>query len=341
MHHLATQNNFLSQQNIINEIMNTKISSYSKMSTNDLGHALETLHSNFKINSIDLKNKNINVKYSKIDINNLSIHYFETDREFKIFSKDTRNYFAYTHVCAGKILITSDSFSFSCDPDVQSAIINYNSPCYLSQDTYIKLIVFKFSLSYAENLLYTMIGNKFRHPLLFNEQVNLNNQDTVRYNGIIKRFLYLLENDSSIYSQQQLIDSYERLIFTATLTCLQHNHSCYLNSSQSIIPKVIKMSEKYIYDNFKNDIKISDLTIVTGLSLRSIQIAFKTHRGYTPQFYLTECRLMHAYNILTTSSPRTSILSIALECGFSSQSYFSYCFRKRFGKTPFEILTDR
>ena len=311
------------------------------MCTCDINQAITELHSNFLINSIELS-RNIKsfIKYNKIDIKNLSIHFIETDMKLKIYSREIRNYFTYTHVCSGKLCMNINNNSLNLEPDKQSALLNYNSTCTYSQDTHTRFVVFKFSRLHAQILLSSIIDNYLIAPLLFNNIVLFNNLNSIRYNGIIKRFIYLIDNDLSLYNQQHLIDSYESLIFTATLTCLQNNYSCEIGSVEIQIPKIVKLSEKYLYDNFRHNIKISNLVKITGSSLRSIQLAFKKYRGYTPQFYLMECKLMHAYNLLLTKQQNKSILFIALESGFPSQSYFSYCFRRRFGKTPIEFLNN-
>jgi len=322
--------------------MNTKSSNYCNTSTCDINQTIKELHSNFLINSIEFSsNIKSSIKYNKINIKNLSIHFIDTDMELKIYSHEIRNYFTYIHVCAGKLCTNINNNLLYLEPGKQSALLNYNSICTFSHDTHIRYVVFKFSRLHAQILLSSIIDNCLTAPLLFDNIVSCNDLNIIRYNGIINRFIYLLENDFSLYKQQHLIDSYENLIFTATLTCLKHNYSREINSFKiQKIPKIIKIAEKYIYDNFKNNIKISDLIKITGSSLRSIQIAFKKHRGYTPQFYLMECKLMHAYNLLLTTKKNKSILYIALESGFPSQSYFSYCFRRRFGKKPIDFLNN-
>ena len=321
--------------------MNTKSSNYSMMSTCDINQAIAELRSNFLINSIELS-RNIKsfIQYKKIDIKNLSIHFIDTDMELKIYSNEIRDYFTYIHVCTGKLCTNINNNLLYLEQDKQSALLNYNSICTYSHDTHTRFVVFKFSRLHAQVLLSSIIGIYITTPLLFNNIVLLNNLNSIRYNDIIKRFIYLLENDLSLYNQQHLIDSYERLIFTATLTCLKNNYSREIDSLEIQIPKIVKLSEKYLYDNFRYNIKVSDLIKITGSSLRSIQLAFKKYRGYTPQFYLMECKLMHAYNLLLTKQKNKSILFIALESGFPSQSYFSYCFRRRFGKTPLEFLNN-
>lgn len=54
--------------------------------------------------------------------------------------------------------------------------------------------------------------------------------------------------------------------------------------------------------------------------------------GKTPQEYLTELRIAKAKHLLFASNADAA--EIAAACGFSSQSYFDYVFRKVTGETP-------
>lgn len=59
-----------------------------------------------------------------------------------------------------------------------------------------------------------------------------------------------------------------------------------------------------------------------------------TFYGSTPVEFVNERRLAHASVLLTTTTEPVG--TIALRCGFTSQSYFGRCFRRRYACTPRE-----
>lgn len=59
---------------------------------------------------------------------------------------------------------------------------------------------------------------------------------------------------------------------------------------------------------------------------------FRRLKGETPQVCLNRLRIEKAVELLLTSDQE--IRSIAEECGFSSQSYFTEVFRKYMNMTP-------
>ena len=63
---------------------------------------------------------------------------------------------------------------------------------------------------------------------------------------------------------------------------------------------------------------------------------FKVAVGSTLRDYIEEQRIKRATNLLLTTN--FSLTQIAYECGFSSQSYFSYVFKRKMKVTPREYV---
>jgi AraC-like DNA-binding protein len=81
--------------------------------------------------------------------------------------------------------------------------------------------------------------------------------------------------------------------------------------------------------------RLEELASQVGMSRTSFAQQFKRLIGDTPMDYLTEWRMSLAFSQLQHSD--TSILSIALEVGYQSESSFSRAFKKIIGKTPGDV----
>lgn len=60
-------------------------------------------------------------------------------------------------------------------------------------------------------------------------------------------------------------------------------------------------------------------------SVRHLELLFQSELGMSPQAFAFELRLNNAFNLLISTS--NSIIDIALQCWFLSNSHFSRCFR--------------
>ncbi|WP_198961946.1 AraC family transcriptional regulator [Pseudonocardia sp. MH-G8] len=76
------------------------------------------------------------------------------------------------------------------------------------------------------------------------------------------------------------------------------------------------------------------LTELAAVSAAHLSRSMREHYGTTPTAFVTDLRLQRAAELLGTTSE--SVTRIAHRCGFSSQSYFTRCFRGAYGMPPKE-----
>ena len=89
---------------------------------------------------------------------------------------------------------------------------------------------------------------------------------------------------------------------------------------------------QHIDTNYHGRISLPEAAAMAGLSKPQFHTVFKKATGMTLVNYVTQVRLTHAVRLLRETD--RSIAEIALEVGFSDQSYFDRRFRRRFGRTP-------
>ena len=90
----------------------------------------------------------------------------------------------------------------------------------------------------------------------------------------------------------------------------------------------------YIRTNLANNIKVEDLSQQMNLSENQFRRKFKEEFGVTPQQFILRARLQATGNLLRNGNKPIAI--IAVECGFSDQSYFTKQFKPFFGETPLQ-----
>jgi len=82
-----------------------------------------------------------------------------------------------------------------------------------------------------------------------------------------------------------------------------------------------------------SNIGVDDLANHVAMSARNLQRMLKEITGFTPIEFIREIRLFAARDLLETKQKR-SISEIAYAVGFSTPSYFSKLYKKRFGASP-------
>ena len=98
--------------------------------------------------------------------------------------------------------------------------------------------------------------------------------------------------------------------------------------------RILKVKE-YIDKNYQEDIRLSDLADMVGMTATSFSRFFKLRTGRHVSEYMIDVRLGHATRALVDSTD--SISEISYACGFNNVSYFNRIFKKRKGCSPKEF----
>lgn len=95
---------------------------------------------------------------------------------------------------------------------------------------------------------------------------------------------------------------------------------------------------EYIVGHLGQAITLGDLERVSGLSGRTIQIAFRRHHSCSPSAWIQRRRLAMARERLLAADDTTTVAQVALACGFTRRSGFAAAYEQRFGELPSATL---
>lgn len=94
----------------------------------------------------------------------------------------------------------------------------------------------------------------------------------------------------------------------------------------------------YIKEHLTEDLSLDTLAGAMSLSPIYFHNLFKVSTGKTLREFVEEYRIKKAIDLLLTTD--FSLTKIAYECGFSSQSYFSYAFKRKMKLTPRKYIQE-
>ena len=90
-----------------------------------------------------------------------------------------------------------------------------------------------------------------------------------------------------------------------------------------------------------NSVNVDALASQLALSTTQFRYRLKAITGETPQGYITNIRMQKARHLLDNNSAQTTILDVALSCGYEDQGAFTRAFKRFYGVTPSEYLTRK
>ncbi|MGC4017298.1 MAG: substrate-binding domain-containing protein [Luteolibacter sp.] len=88
----------------------------------------------------------------------------------------------------------------------------------------------------------------------------------------------------------------------------------------------------HLRTHFASPLRLPELAKSAGLSVRSLQTAFKAEVGHTLSEELVHLRLVESLRLLRETDLKLE--SVAVECGFGSARYLCRVFRSKLGDTP-------
>ncbi len=123
----------------------------------------------------------------------------------------------------------------------------------------------------------------------------------------------------------------------ALVTHLVSRYSTRLESATrvargGIAPQRLRRVLNYIHENLAEDVRLSALAQVAGLSLCRFARNFRHSTGITPHQYVTRERVAQAKRMLRETD--LSITTVANEVGCGTPSQFTAMFRRTTGRTP-------
>jgi AraC-like DNA-binding protein len=102
--------------------------------------------------------------------------------------------------------------------------------------------------------------------------------------------------------------------------------------------KLVRQACELIRQGASGPLRLVDIAATLGVSQRHLQAGFRRHLSTTPQGFLKDCRLEHAFQRLSFATKGDTTASIALACGFTHLGEFASHYRRHFGECPSDTL---
>ena len=98
--------------------------------------------------------------------------------------------------------------------------------------------------------------------------------------------------------------------------------------------RVVTMAVDYLQDHAHEPVRVRDVCESTGISIRTLDRAFKEHFGISPKSYIQQRRLSGVRSDLVSMGADSRISDVANKWGFWHMGQFARDYRKLFGELP-------
>ena len=143
-----------------------------------------------------------------------------------------------------------------------------------------------------------------------------------------------LISESKLTKYSSNIDIAIKFLEILSLMFKASQSSCHETPSLHKNMKIIQQAISFIDINYTQSINLDDIAAHVHLSRIYFHKLFLDATGQTPHSYLLSKRISAVKFLLTTTDK--SFSDIATDCGFSSQSYMTYVFKREMSCTPMQ-----
>jgi len=147
----------------------------------------------------------------------------------------------------------------------------------------------------------------------------------------------LLLSAASVLEGNRTLDALFRhqltdLLATRLLAAHTSSPTTFQPAAGGLSPKVLLRAIERLRSDSETDVSLDALASDAGLSRFHFCRAFKESTGLSPLAWLRQYRLEQAMNMLRDTD--ASVVSVAMELGYGSQTAFAAAFRRMTGETP-------
>ena len=147
---------------------------------------------------------------------------------------------------------------------------------------------------------------------------------------VFNRLDNLTKIDSGFYGMIELMAILYELAEEGNYRRL--SSSSFASLKPTVDSRRVQKVQDYINLRYKEDIRLSDLAALVGMTPTAFSRFFKLRTGRSISEYVIDIRLRHATRQLVDST--TSVAEICYECGFNNVSNFNRIFKKKKGASP-------
>ena len=143
-------------------------------------------------------------------------------------------------------------------------------------------------------------------------------------------FFAEMQNDS--FGSQLYLESLANVLTVHLLRNYSVVEPVFRKYTNGLAPKKLRQTTDYIQSNLDRKLSLETMAAIVNMDKYYFATQFKKAMGISPYQYVIEQRVEKAKRLL--HNQQQSLVKIASECGFASQSHFNKVFRQYVGTTP-------
>ncbi|WP_408897570.1 AraC family transcriptional regulator [Nocardioides sp. R1-1] len=164
-------------------------------------------------------------------------------------------------------------------------------------------------------------------------------EGVVSLDGLLESAVSLVDT-AAVEQRPQLLWQLEGLIIETLLLAQPNNRTSTGPDGVGPVSARVRQAVDFMIDRLGEPVTVTEVAQACGMSVRSLQAAFRRELDASPVQWLRAQRLERAHALLASGAPGLSVTDVAYRCGFFHLGEFGAAFRARYGVTPSALLAS-
>lgn len=204
-----------------------------------------------------------------------------------------------------------------------------------------RVLGLKIDCAALEVHLAAMLGRPVKSPLKLAPSLDISAGAGAGWARLMRLLANEIHRDSLLY-QPLMAQQLTSAALTGLLLAADHPYRDLLENPPSLLrPRPVRRTIDAIQANPEQPFTATDLAGVAGVSVRTLQSAFRQHVGVSPMEYLRQVRLERVHRDLSRAdSEEVTVSDVAHRWGFTHLGRFAATYRAMYGTPPSQTLRD-
>ena len=314
------------------------LSRYPVMRSNDPAFARDRLFSVFGATGFDIggDRNEFGVRANHLQMTGLGLSYCDYASEVSLDFGEAA-FFRQIFNIQGSGRYTLDGQASDIAPGSWTMVLPPARPLKLEFKGHYRQLVLRIETDALHRHLGALIGQEVSRNLVFDDNV----ERSPAMSALRRRIFNFATdfNERGAFFSDLAAAEVERMVIMKFLMCHRHSYTQFL--LREPLPagsSAVRRVEQFIEANWDKPIDIEAMVAVAKVSARSLFRQFKKDRGYSPADFAKRVRMDRARELLEQATEHTTVIQVALKCGFQNPGHFARDFRLAFGELPSETL---
>jgi transcriptional regulator GlxA family with amidase domain len=190
-----------------------------------------------------------------------------------------------------------------------------------------------------ESRLALALGHRPRRPVRFDQALDLTSAGGRSWRRLVDAIVTDFDSGGPISRSPLAAASLERALVDGLLSVHAHSFSERVHDAGAPTrPRSLRKALALLEDHCAEPLTTADVAEAVGVSVRSLQDAFRNHLGTTPMAHLRAVRMSRIHAELLAGGEGITVTDTALRWGVTHAGRFAQEYRHMYGQSPSHTL---